>query len=242
MEKINYIHILFLFFVLNLILITNTKISSANDDNPVFIFGKVIYADNGIPVSEGKIKAFIEDEINNQIRILETTTINPNGEFKILIHPGQFEHGIKIMAYPNDYDNLDVPFETKVTDLKEILALNNEGLQSVVIKVSRFNDDKHNTTDNKKSETESKSLLKQNFPNPFNPTTLIRFELPQTTNVTLKIYNMNGESVATLAENKNLSKGMNEFEFDASNMSSGIYVYRLTAGKYYETKKMMLLK
>jgi photosystem II stability/assembly factor-like uncharacterized protein len=91
--------------------------------------------------------------------------------------------------------------------------------------------------------------LKQNFPNPFNPTTSIRFQISAVSNVRLKIYNVLGEEVATLIHSKPMDKGMHEVEFDASNFSSGIYFYTLTIGnktapveEISETKKMLLLK
>ena len=88
----------------------------------------------------------------------------------------------------------------------------------------------------------SQYTLEQNYPNPFNPSTTIRFALPQTSNVTLKVYNLNGKEVATLINNTTVQAGTNEYRFDASNLASGIYFYKLTAGKFTDTKKMILIK
>ncbi len=84
--------------------------------------------------------------------------------------------------------------------------------------------------------------LKQNFPNPFNPTTAIRFDMKKSSNVTLKVYNAQGQEVATLINNEVVSPGTKEVTFGASNLSSGIYFYTLFAGDFKETKKMMLIK
>ena len=84
--------------------------------------------------------------------------------------------------------------------------------------------------------------LKQNFPNPFNPTTSIRFDISKSINVTLKVYNTVGKEVATLINNENVTPGIKEVTFDASDLSSGIYFYTLQAGDFKETKKMMLTK
>jgi hypothetical protein len=84
--------------------------------------------------------------------------------------------------------------------------------------------------------------LSQNYPNPFNPSTTIRFALPQTSNVTLKVYNMNGQEISTLISNTTVQAGTSEYRFDASNLASGIYFYKLTAGKFTDTKKMILIK
>jgi hypothetical protein len=83
--------------------------------------------------------------------------------------------------------------------------------------------------------------LHQNYPNPFNPTTTIRFDLPQASQVTLKVFNTLGEEVATIASDR-LSAGSYSYKWDASNLASGVYVYRLQAGDYVEIKKMVLMK
>ncbi len=84
--------------------------------------------------------------------------------------------------------------------------------------------------------------LKQNYPNPFNPTTNIRFSIPKLSNVTLKIYNVSGQEVATLVNNEVVSAGVKEVTFDATTFASGIYFYTLQAGDFKETKKMILMK
>ncbi len=83
--------------------------------------------------------------------------------------------------------------------------------------------------------------LKQNYPNPFNPVTTISYYLPATSNVTLKVYNLLGQEVASLV-NGLMSAGEHKASFDASTLSSGIYIYRIEAGSYTDTKKMMLIK
>ena len=83
--------------------------------------------------------------------------------------------------------------------------------------------------------------LSQNYPNPFNPSTNIRYELPQNSKVHLTIWNVLGQRVATLINARQL-KGDHQVTFDASRLSSGIYFYRLKAGKKVMVKKMLLLK
>jgi len=83
--------------------------------------------------------------------------------------------------------------------------------------------------------------LQQNFPNPFNPSTQIDFSIPQQSNVQLKVYNTLGQLVTTLV-NGNLSAGFHSVTFDARNLASGLYIYRLTAGNFTNVKKMLLLK
>ena len=83
--------------------------------------------------------------------------------------------------------------------------------------------------------------LNQNYPNPFNPSTTIQFDLPKTGQVTLKVFNVLGEELATLVSNR-LPAGSYSYEWDASSLASGVYLYRLQAGDYVETRKMVMMK
>lgn len=83
--------------------------------------------------------------------------------------------------------------------------------------------------------------LGQNYPNPFNPTTNIQFAIPKSGFVSLKIYNMLGKEVVDLI-NENLNSGIYKYDFDASNLSNGIYFYTLRVNGFEETKKMTLVK
>lgn len=84
--------------------------------------------------------------------------------------------------------------------------------------------------------------LSQNYPNPFNPTTQISFTLPKAQQVTLKVYDMLGREVTTLANREMFSSGLNTLNFNAGNLSSGLYIYRLTSGNVAITRKMTLIK
>ncbi len=89
--------------------------------------------------------------------------------------------------------------------------------------------------------------LEQNYPNPFNPTTKIKFAIPDVTSsvklskVILKVYDIIGREIATLV-NEDKLPGVYEIEFDASSFSSGIYLYKMQAGTFIQTKKMILTK
>ena len=85
--------------------------------------------------------------------------------------------------------------------------------------------------------------LEQNYPNPFNPETVIRYQLPEGGLVTLKVYDVLGREVAILINEFQQAGAYNStFSISNSQLSSGVYFYRLTAGNKVETKKMILLK
>lgn len=84
-------------------------------------------------------------------------------------------------------------------------------------------------------------VLSQNYPNPFNPTTNIQYSIPKASHVSLKVYDVLGNEVATLV-NEELSSGVYNSKFDASALSSGIYFYTLTADNFTATRKLMLIK
>jgi hypothetical protein len=83
--------------------------------------------------------------------------------------------------------------------------------------------------------------LAQNYPNPFNPSTTIKFSIPQSSSVTLKIFNTLGQEVSIVL-NENLEAGFHTIDFNASELNSGVYFYRLDAGSFSEVKKMTLIK
>jgi len=83
--------------------------------------------------------------------------------------------------------------------------------------------------------------LSQNYPNPFNPSTTIQYQIPQSGNVTIKVYDVLGNQVASLVDEMK-QQGNYQVSFDASALSSGIYLYHLIANDFVETKKMILLK
>jgi hypothetical protein len=84
-------------------------------------------------------------------------------------------------------------------------------------------------------------LLEQNYPNPFNPSTTIRYQLPVASEVKLEVYDVLGKKIATLVSERQ-SAGSYQVVWNASGLSSGTYFYRLQAGTFTQTKKMILVK
>ena len=91
------------------------------------------------------------------------------------------------------------------------------------------------------SNTPDNYNLFQNFPNPFNPTTIIRYDIKTKGDVELKVFDLLGREITTLV-NENQTPGTYEVVFDATSLPSGVYFYQLKAGDFIETKKMVVLK
>ncbi|MEK6829664.1 MAG: T9SS type A sorting domain-containing protein, partial [Nanoarchaeota archaeon] len=124
--------------------------------------------------------------------------------------------------------------EGKVTDGRDTVNFTNSNIEfftPTVTDVKRLDELK----------VPAKYGLSQNYPNPFNPATSIKYNLPKTTNVSLKVYDVLGREVETLADGV-FPAGEYTAGFDASKLSSGVYFYRLKAGDFAETKKMVVNK
>ena len=95
---------------------------------------------------------------------------------------------------------------------------------------------------NKKGIIPTEYSLYNNYPNPFNPTTTIRVDIPERTNVELSVYNILGQKVKTLIANESRNPGRYEVSFNGNSLASGVYVYRLTTKNYTQSRKMLLIK
>jgi len=167
--------------------------------------------------SEGNYKIYFEDDYS--ISIAEKDSQNNWMLHNILPSTNPVLHSTAInsedsifITYKDD-NNVFIAYEAKISSISP-----------------------HDTEDILKSY-----YLFQNYPNPFNPSTIIEFDTPKTSNVTLKIFNILGEEVTTLVSDR-LSAGLYMYEWDASNMANGVYLYRLEAGGFVETRKMILMR
>lgn len=142
-----------------------------------------------------------------------------------------------------EYDGTDIcepeddAFEAWISGIPDFAA---ESYPTAYYNVSRTNVS-CGTVSVENYGTPNKFQLQQNYPNPFNPSTSIKYEIPEAATVTLTVYNMLGQRVATLV-NDYKTAGHYEANFDASNLASGSYMYRLEAGDRVSTQKMMLIK
>ena len=90
-------------------------------------------------------------------------------------------------------------------------------------------------------EIATEFILSQNYPNPFNPTTKINYSIHQSTQVTVKLFDILGNEIETLVNEEKLT-GTYEITWNAENISSGVYLYRIQAGDFVQSKKMVFMK
>jgi photosystem II stability/assembly factor-like uncharacterized protein len=171
-------------------------------------------------------------EVNNYGFEVQRAMNAPTGFVTL---PGSFIPGHGTTNEPQVYSYLDqnVPYGRLYYRLKQI-DLDGTFHHSEPISVDVL-------TDVPEGTTPSFYALKQNYPNPFNPTTTIEFSIAQEGFVSLKVYSTLGEEVATLVS-EDLRAGNYRRTFDASGLASGVYLYKLSAGGFVQTKRLVLMK
>jgi hypothetical protein len=121
-------------------------------------------------------------------------------------------------------------------------VLKEGGTESIWAKVLDWNDPTPSTiNENNKFQIPLAYKLNQNYPNPFNPKTTIEFDLPKASDVRIEVYNITGQKIQTLLNEKKPA-GSHQVEFNAEKLSSGVYFYRIEAEEFQDVKKMILLK
>jgi len=162
----------------------------------------------------------------------DCTTEGPDGHLDLMLH---FDKGdiVETLGDVNNGDEIPLTLTGSLYDGTEL-----EGNDCVIIrkKISINPRPKENTN----SFPESFSIS-QSYPNPFNPTTTIDYALPEASHVTLQVYDILGREVETLV-NEQKQTGYHSITWNASNQTSGMYFYKIQAGNFTETKKMLLLK
>ncbi len=169
----------------------------------------------------------------------------PAGVFDVRFESGNFVEMIPDMGSEVILNSVTYPVKISATgaDLRITDCVNGEIVNEivrdgaeVVITDSRIK--KINVTT---AEIPDSYALSQNYPNPFNPSTTIQVALPENVKVSLKVYDMLGQEVETLI-NKDMDAGYHVIKWNAAKYASGVYFYRITAGDFVSTKKLMLLK
>ncbi len=207
-------------------------------------------------VTEGRLNVFnaLKNSIENygadlglgmnQVTLTDEITIqNPNTKFTL--HSDLLLHDDISFASGS---NLTIESESGTVNIAAASGTITIGGPGGAFKIAGGNNSGEEDSDDEGSgDTENPQtvpqqfMLSNNYPNPFNPTTVISYQLPVTSQVTLRVFDMLGREVATLV-NDVVPAGQHEVHFDASNLSSGLYIYHLQAGEFLQTKKMMLIK
>jgi hypothetical protein len=187
-----------------------------------------------------------------------TINVEQAGSYDIIVHTASLEGGgqIRFGSSSNFSEVIEIPSTNSwqiTTEAKgQIILEDGEQILRLSMVLSKpFNVDKFSLILNPTSientdEILTKYFLSQNYPNPFNPTTTIKYSIPNVEtlyaiHLQLKVYDVLGKEVATLVD-ENKKAGTYSVNFDASNLSSGLYYYKLKSGSFTEVKKMILLK
>ncbi len=168
------------------------------------------------------------DQTTGQIIVKDTTTY-----LSVLPQEGIIEPGNSI--------SINVKFNS--ADLPEgnysaaLLISSNGGVINIPVNILVSS-----TVDMKEQKAiPSDFVLYQNYPNPFNPSTVIKFSIPKTTFIKLEIFDISGKKVSSIV-NSRFSEGVHNVIFDGSRFASGVYIYRITADKFVDSKKFILIK
>ena len=139
-------------------------------------------------------------------------------------------------SWVTQYNQPAILFSIHFTDLSTGYAV---GTNGIILKTT---DGGVSFIEDQSNQTQSNSfLLSQNYPNPFNPSTTIKYSIPNTGDVSIKVFDVLGKEVVTLV-NEEKPTGEYEVKFNAANLTCGIYFYQLKADNFVETKKMILLR
>lgn len=173
----------------------------------------------------------------------ELPPMPPAGVFDIRYSTNTFAEKLSTASVMVNLSGVKFPLKIKAVDTDITVTNPLTGSQSFLHKGEEFVISEAATQNIEISEAEIPDTysLSQNYPNPFNPKTTIRVAIPQNSKVSLKIYDVTGSEVTTLV-NQNLEAGYYNFEWNASQFASGVYLYRVIAGDFVQTKKLVLLK
>ncbi len=171
-----------------------------------------------------------------------------DGYFDISLLGNQEYIDLNPTTFPEEFDQINV-FSKRDSEEVEVEILSDDWYQVKKQEDERFYRAYYLLTDIEDDEEVEEIddglpkdfALFQNYPNPFNPTTTISYQLPKEANVKIEVFNVLGNKVEKLLDEKQPS-GFYNIEFDASNHTSGIYFYRITADEFSKTKKMILVK
>ncbi|MCX8057322.1 MAG: carboxypeptidase regulatory-like domain-containing protein [Ignavibacteria bacterium] len=201
----------------------------------------------------------ITDADGQQMRLYLTTDMTnytyelppvpPNGAFDVRFNTDKYVEDASVGNYVISLNSVKYPIQIKLENFEEGATYKlTDGFDGRIYEdiirngeVKEIANAQLTQIQIAKVEIPKQFELSQNYPNPFNPSTIIKFGLPENSRVKLEIYNVLGERVATLI-NSDLKAGYYVVNFDASNLTSGIYFYRIETSNWNDVKKMILIK
>ncbi len=222
---------------------TGTGLQCSSNGKPkdfVFLYDNV--EGTGRPISG----SFIENDgtanttANNYSAFYANNVNAINGAFGVVL-PNILPNGIRRIEQKSLANDSLIAFATDEDGIwpSGASTINPSGGTTAIILTS--SDVNAFTSVNDKDIIMQEYNLAQNYPNPFNPTTTISFSLPKAGLVKLSIYNILGKEIS-VPVNEYLGVGMHSIQFNASNLSSGVYFYRLTVGSFSDTRRMLIIK
>lgn len=236
--------------------------------NNIIITGSVYYKNTTAPVTNATVNLYFINPDEVTYRLLESVVVNNSGEYSFTSSQLKSDDKVRIGAYVNDIvqnDGMSIGNVMMTDEWAELgayandLTMDNGHMISLIyskttavnLNASIINKVYLYVETSPAIATDDlgggigtyprEPILNQNYPNPFNPVTTIQFGIPQQAQVSLKVYDMQGKLVSELI-NEVKEKGYYTVKFDGANLSSGFYIYRLTAGDYTSIKKMSLIK
>jgi hypothetical protein len=221
----------------NTVYFSTTILGGDQSDPHSFLYALATHSDTTIDV---ELISFLASLDNKKVNLIWSTATETNNKGFFIERKFENSHWEQI-GFVEGFGTTTEIKNYRFTDNLELYSYN--GIISYRLKQVDY-DGKYKYSHEVKIEADLipyEFLLYQNYPNPFNPTTKITWQSPVGSMQTLKIYDVLGNEVATLV-NEEKSAGYYEVAFDGSSLPSGIYFYRLTAGEFVQTKKMMLMK
>lgn len=189
-----------------------------------------------VAISEG----YIESEDSLTISEPLSFKISRSGDGLYLTGPGSIE-GLETSLRSISMISKNDTTQTDTLKTIEVEVFRSDFSTGILSRYIEIQSDSMGTFDEVLENIPQEFALKQNYPNPFNPATNIEFAIPKNSDVSLIVYNLLGQQVTTLVD-ESISAGFHSTRFDASQLSSGVYIYRIQAGSFVQTKKMLLIK
>ncbi|MFZ1461354.1 MAG: T9SS type A sorting domain-containing protein, partial [Ignavibacteria bacterium] len=199
-------------------------------------------ADSDLPEAMRPRNASVKD---NQLRLIVNSVSADKGNLPVFIakSPGLLIARMKLETSADKF--ADAPLDLKMSESKfKTIVFAFDGKKNIELVNSDDNSIEGVTgklTNESITNIPAEFALGQNYPNPFNPSTTINYDLPSSNFVTLKIYDLVGKEVATLV-NEKLDAGRYTATFNGSNLASGMYFYKISAGEFTFVRKMVLIK